>query len=154
MAWQQLSKIAWHRNRVNFWGRYMYWYAHTDCVKHTLWYPVQGGEFIGHFPQKNPILSGSFAKIDLQLKASYGSSPPCMHHTQVLCARTNCSRHMFLCEKTKTCADCENTSFKQIHILFAKETQTWFFFVVAVTLMWIHSFQSIFAVAHNVACNV
>jgi len=28
-------------------------------------------------PQKSPIISGSFAKSDLQLKASYGSWPPC-----------------------------------------------------------------------------
>jgi len=33
--------------------------------------------FIGHFPQKSPIIRGSFAKKDLQLKASHGSLPPC-----------------------------------------------------------------------------
>ena len=33
--------------------------------------------FIDYFPQKSPIISVSFAKNDLQLKAFCGSSPPC-----------------------------------------------------------------------------
>jgi len=33
---------------------------------------------IGHFPQKRPMISGSFAESDVQLKACYASSPPCI----------------------------------------------------------------------------
>jgi len=35
--------------------------------------------FIGHFPPKSPVISCSFAENYLQLKTSYGSSPPCTH---------------------------------------------------------------------------
>ena len=35
--------------------------------------------FRGHFPQKSPVISGSFAKRDFQLKAFYAFSPSCKH---------------------------------------------------------------------------
>jgi len=40
--------------------------------------------FMGHFLQKSLIIIGSFAERDLQLKASYASSPTCMEESWLI----------------------------------------------------------------------
>jgi len=58
---------------------YMYmcpWYRYIPI---GWWRPIAYVSFIDHFPQKSPMISGSFAKNDLQPKASYGSLPPCTY---------------------------------------------------------------------------
>jgi len=55
------------------------WHSWIAFVR-TGWRIVAGCFiFIRHFPQKSPVINGSFAKNDLQLEAFYGSSPPCMY---------------------------------------------------------------------------
>ena len=64
----------------------MFWFSFVDgCIFTTrVWYKVAKTHrmpsllvFTSHFPQKSPIISGSSAERDLQLKASYASLPPC-----------------------------------------------------------------------------
>jgi len=65
-----------------------YTYTHVYiCIytcQYTGWHRVIACLiFVGHFPHKNSIISGSCAKNDLQLKASYEFSPRSM--TRLIC---------------------------------------------------------------------
>jgi len=47
--------------------------------------------FVRHFPQKNPVINGSVAERDLQLKACCVSSPPCRYMSLLTCTLLTCT---------------------------------------------------------------
>ena len=52
--------------------------AHANRHTHLRWQrPIGCLILIGHFLQKSPVISGSFAEGDLQFKESYAFSPSC-----------------------------------------------------------------------------
>jgi len=60
--------------------------------------PIGCHIILGHCPQKSPVISGSFAKRDLQLKVSYASSLPCTYMAYV-----SVKRDLYITEKWPIC---------------------------------------------------
>jgi len=100
---------------VNEWVMSHVWMSHVTHMNESchVWYDAYSVArthrmpyLSGRFSQKSPIISGIFAKIDLQLKASFGSLPPCTRNTdnhRDMCCQIHpqvCHLHIHTCDMT------------------------------------------------------
>ena len=131
---------------------YMYMLTHM-CVyrckytqSYTGWQRLIGClVFIGHFPQKSPIISGSFAKHYLQLKVFYGSSPPCANNGIVE------NLHIVTCTRVYThrliCFACEEDwygilvcTYIHIHVYICIHTYVYAYMNIYKHMMYIYMY--------------